>query len=450
MSRLVTEALSNRWVMQNVPAFHPEPYMTTPDDYISSLQFELHQTQFDPARPQPVTSTWEKITTELLKHEHFGELLRRTSLAGEFSNSSPLTAAATALPARYTDLSARAAAALGLVQNAVRFSGAESMYASVPDFQRHVTEHPVGNSADVNLLLVHTLRDAGLEAHPLLLSTRTHGQVQTAIPQLGQFNYVVAYVALPDQQYLLLDATEPLAAAGTLPERCLNGQGRLIAPAGRWVPLTPTQKHLSLTNAHLDLTPQGQLRGKVLLEYSGYAAIQERLRLAQAGEKAYLSHLLTHHSDWQLAHAAIKRTDELASSLLLDLDLSVTTPEPKSGKLYLPILQLLTSSTNPFQHDTRAFPVDFGMAHEYITTLILTLPTGYKPVELPAKLMFDLPNGGGQYVYEAQQQGSTLQVSSRLLLRKALYQPSEYAALRELFVRSIAKHAEPLVLQKTL
>ncbi|WP_400192054.1 hypothetical protein [Hymenobacter sp. B81] len=449
MQRLSTSALGGRWVMQDVPAFRPEPYMTTERDYRAALDFELHLTQFDPTRPRPVTSTWEKIAAQLLKQEDFGGLLKREDFAGAFSNQSPLTAEAQALAKHHPNPAERAAAVRALVQQNLRYTGEESLFARTPLLGKLVQLRQ-GNAAEVNLLLVHTLRDAGLEAHPVLVSTRDHGRIQTEVPLVNQFNYVVAHVALHDQPAgLLLDATEPLAAPGTLPLRCLNGQGRLIAPGGgRWLPLTPSQKHLRLTNARLSLGEQGELRGTVNVEYNGYAGLAERGRLAENGEKAYLTRLLQQHPDWQLTRSAVQRADELTKPLLVALDLTVPPAQAAPTTLYLPLMQLFTDAQNPFQSDARSYPVDFGAAHEYVTTVQLTLPPRYRISELPGQLLLDLPGGQGRYSYEATQQGNVLQLVSRLQLRKTEYKPSEYPALRELFIRAQAKHAEPLVLQR--
>ncbi|MEJ7658609.1 MAG: hypothetical protein WKG07_02725 [Hymenobacter sp.] len=90
----------------------------------------------------------------------------------------------------------------------------------------------------MNLLLIAALRQAGLPAQPVLLSTRTHGRVSQSFPQLQQFNYVIGVLPLADGKELLLDATEPLLPCGVLPSRCLSQAGRLVTGKemeGRWV-----------------------------------------------------------------------------------------------------------------------------------------------------------------------------------------------------------------------
>ncbi|RAK65744.1 transglutaminase domain-containing protein [Hymenobacter edaphi] len=437
-STLTTKALRCRWVMEHVPAFREEPYMTTARDYLAGIDFELDLIQFDPAQPHPVTSTWEKISAELTKAEEFGAWI---------SGRTPLTAQAEALATTYRDPATRAAAVQALVQQAVRYNGQERLYATQP--LRRVLEQQRGNAAEVNLLLVRTLRDAGLPCWPVLVSTRSHGQVFTELPLLSQFNYVVAAVPLAEGPELLLDATESAAAAGTLPGRCLNGQGRLVAPAGRWLPLTPRQKFTRVTTARFSLDEQGQLQGNLHREYAGYAGLAERNQLAELGEKAYLGALQKQYTDCQLRRSALNQVDSLSKPLVLDVDLTLPALDAGPAQVYLPLLQFFTDRQNPFQPDTRIYPVDFGTQHEDVLSVALTLPKGYAVEELPKNLVLSLPNGDGRYSFEAVLRDNVLYLNSRLQLRKTQYQPSEYPGLRELFTRALAKHTEPLVLRRT-
>ena len=66
----------------------------------------------------------------------------------------------------------------------------------------------IGNAADINLLLVAMLNKAGIEANPVILSTRENGFIAMAHPSLSDCNYVVAR-AVVDGKQILLDATEP-------------------------------------------------------------------------------------------------------------------------------------------------------------------------------------------------------------------------------------------------
>ena len=70
------------------------------------------------------------------------------------------------------------------------------------------------------------LREAGLGANPVLVSTRNHNI--PLFPTLDGFNYVVSLVEFTDGNSILLDATEKYAMPNVLPYRALNWNGRKV------------------------------------------------------------------------------------------------------------------------------------------------------------------------------------------------------------------------------
>ena len=65
-----------RWVAQHVPAFKEEPFITTPKDYISKINFELALINH-PDRPiEAVMGSWEKMADNFYKSEGFGGAIR--------------------------------------------------------------------------------------------------------------------------------------------------------------------------------------------------------------------------------------------------------------------------------------------------------------------------------------------------------------------------------------
>ncbi|RZK95984.1 MAG: DUF3857 domain-containing protein [Hymenobacter sp.] len=201
----------HRWVVRNAPAFREEPYSTTPRDYLAHMAFELVGIQMPNEKYRDLTDSWTKKNKVLLESEEFGKA---------FTNSKFLAAEVQPLVAKYPEPAPRAAAVRELVLKAVKYDGTNRYWAT--GSLKHSYELHRGTAADVNLLLIAALREAGLPVEPVLLSTRSHGAVSQEFTLLEQFNYVVALVTLPDNKELLLDATEPLLPAGTLPTRCLN------------------------------------------------------------------------------------------------------------------------------------------------------------------------------------------------------------------------------------
>ncbi|WP_426490537.1 transglutaminase domain-containing protein [Hymenobacter sp. 102] len=429
-----TQALTRRWAAKNLPAFHAESFMTTRRDYLTRVDFELERIQFDPQRnPQFITGSWADIEKELLEDERFGQYLKATT---------PLTTLAAILQPM-PNPAERARAVRQLVLERVAYNEMTSAYARPGSTAKRVTEQRQGNAAEVNLLLLAALRAAGLNAQPLLLSTRSNGQIQTELPVMSQFNYVLAHVTLPDGKDLLLDATDATLPPELLPETCLNGQGRLLGPAGRWINLMDAAPTLLYTRAQLTATAQGELRGNIRQEYAGYAAYGQRRLLPELRQRWQQA-----HPDWQIDKAEIVAPD-VSRPVVLELATSLPGAEAPAATLYLRPLQQLVLGRNPFTATERQFPVDFATVQRIEYSTDLTLPAGYAVAELPANMQLVLPNGGGRFLFSITQPSpTTLNLVGRLHLLKTHYSAEEYHAIRELYTTALSKLAEPIVLQR--
>ncbi|MBJ6108353.1 DUF3857 domain-containing protein [Hymenobacter sp. BT523] len=432
----------HQWVRKNVPAFRPELYMTTPRDYVDRLDFELTGEQWSENNYHDLTGTWPKINSLLLADEDFG---------GRLNHAGPLKDQVTGLAARYPAVVDRAAAVRQTVMAALRYDGHDWYRAQTP--LRKALDAHRGSAADVNLLLIAALREAGIDAHPLLLSTRDHGRISKEFPMLDRFNYVVALVPLADGKDLLVDATEPVLPCGTLPERCLNSVGRLVLPKdgeGRWIDLTPTQRQVRFQQVALTLDAQGGLQGKVHDERGGYAGAQARAELASLGEKKYLAGLLQRHDAWAVPKLTVGQAEAVEKPLTLDYEFTQPPAgNATAGTFYLSPLSEFGPGQNPFRHQDRAFPIDFGMMQEETLLVTLTLPAGYEVASLPKPAVVELPDQGGRFIYNvAAVSPGVVQLTSRLNLRKPVYAASEYANLRELYGQLMARQGEKLIIQK--
>jgi|GEM_PF-3213511 len=439
---LLAPQWDHRWAMRQVPAFVPEPFMATPLDHLAWLEFSWAGTHIASRTSYTYENTWESIGQQLLDDDDFGRALGQPAFLKEEVAGLPGPAAA--------PLAARIAAVRALVMQHVKYNGDDGIWLSRPlrDTYRSVNR---GNPADVNLLLVAALRTAHIDANPVLLSTLDNGRVNERFPSRGAFNYVLAHVQLTDGQDLLLDATDPSLPSGTVPERCLNGSGRLLPPdarAARWVPLLPQQRLTHFRQLQLSLSAGGELQGTMHEEYSGYAAARQRAELGKQGAASYCRQLTTAHPDWNPTNIAIAARTEPEKPLALDYQIAATTRPTAEGSYYLSPLAEFGLTHNPFTASRRRYPIDFGMPQDETLLVTLTLPPGYALASLPSPQIVDLPDNGGRFVCSASSTDGVVQLSSRLTLRKSTYQMADYEQLRELYRLLLAKQAEKLEIRK--
>ena len=426
-----------RWVANNVPAFKPEPYMTSVNDYISKMNFELSYIKYPDQPIEQIMGTWKDINTNFAENENFG---------GEIKGNNFLKKIADEITADKSSPEDKIAAICNYVKQNVAWDGNQRMLPTQP--LRKVLDNKKGNSAEINLLLGSMLEKAGIEVSPVLLSTRDHGLLRIAIPVASQFNYVICLARANDKTYLL-DATERLLPTGMLPERCLNGKGFAVSKEGfQWVPLDPKIKTRVTTSADFKVNASGELEGKIKRDCNGYVALRNRKKYLVDGESEYLKDFLGSHA-WEIKSSEIQNAKEIQNNFIEEHSLVINENLTMAGDMiYLDPFIQRTQKENPFKSESREYPVDFGSPVDETFFLKLTLPDGYVVDEVPPSKVITMPENGARYIYNVSQAGDQITVTSMFTINKSLFTQLEYPYLREFYNQIVAKQAEQIVLKK--
>jgi len=429
---------TNRWVIRDVPAFKPEPFITTPNDYISKINFELAYIQYPNQPIKRYMGTWADINTQYLEDSNFGKevtgngFLKKTVEEIASGSSSPEDKILTIV---------------NYVKASVEWNGQSRRFTTKS--LKNVLDDKKGNSSEINLLLASMLDKAGIRVNPVLISTRDHGFVRESSPISSQFNYVICMATIGDKVFLL-DATDRLLGPDMLPERCLNGNGFVVADDGfKWVKLQLPVKSRTLVNAELQLTEEGDLNGKLLIERGGFDGLNYRKKYLAGTEEEYVKEFGAQRP-WVISNSEINNVKEVSLPLKEQYEIVVnehvtTTPDA----MFINPFLLYRMDENPFKLENRAYPVDYGSAFERIYMCKITLPKGYTVDELPPAKVIKLPNNGGRYTYSLIQSGDAINFISSFQINQNIFAQTEYPYLREFYDQIVAKQSEQIVLKKS-
>ena len=426
-----------RWAAKDVPAFKIEPAMTTYRDYISKLNFELSFTKFPNQPIKRYMGSWADINKTFAESDDFG---------AEVTGNGFLKSTVEQVIAGRVTPEEKIEAICNYVKQTVSWDGTNRKY--VVTSLKKVLEEKKGNSAEINLLLASMLNKADLKVSPVLLSTRDHGFVREATPISSQFNYVICMVRLEDK-HILLDATDKLLPTGTLPEKCLNGNGFAVSKDGfEWVKLQSNNKSRRIVNADLTLENTGELKGKMQIEKTGYYAQGSRKAYFSKGEADYLKDL-TGSRSWELSKSEYKNASEIQQPFKEVHEIIIKDHITSSGEMiYLSPFVMDQEKENPFKQEKREYPVDFGSPFDKMYVLKITIPDNYSVEELPKNKALALPNSAAKFLFSIIQIGNTINISSTLAFNSSLFAQDEYDNLREFYNQVVAKQAEQIVLKK--
>ena len=433
------KVISSRWAMRDVPALREEPFMTTPDDFRARLRFQLASVNWPGAMPVKIMNTWEKLAEDLMDSEYFGRQLGRHG---------SLRKQAETLTAGLSDPEQKMRAIYDYVRATMNWNGERGIYTDV-DLDKALQARKAGGP-EIALMLISMLRAAGLDAHPVLISTRKNGRLVDIYSILTQFNHVLSYVKIGAREYLL-DATDPLCPHTLLPVQSLNQTGWLVDKKNpRWVNIANPGIFSNQTAVVAKLEPNGTLTGKFESSDAGYSGLLDRQTLRSKKEDEYI------HDGWlddlagaQLDSFKISDKDSTHKPLLTQAYFRSSEHVQVAGdNIYLNPLFFGRREKNPFTLPERNFPVDFAYGSKVAYVLTLTLPEGYVAQELPKNITLNLPKDAGQYRRLMIVDGNNLQMTSQFLIRKPRFEPLEYKGLREFYDRVVAAHAEQVVLKR--
>jgi transglutaminase-like putative cysteine protease len=431
---------SARWVIKDVPAIREEPFMTTVDDYLAKVTFQLSIVSWPGIPAKKILQSWDEVVEELLDFKRFG---------GQLSGFSDVRKQTETIVAGMQDSMQKAVAIYDFVRNTIVWNQKNRVY--VENDVDEVLESKSGSSAEVNLLLCLMLRHAGLSANPVLLSTRNNGKVYTAYPMINQFNYVITQLRI-GQTTLFLDATDRFRPFRHLPVQALNQNGLSIDEDGySWAAIQPVGKGLSRTMVTATLSVDGAVKGTVQKSFSDYTALSERKSLADMKEDEYVKKELgAEESGMSIDSFTISNKDSSDKPLILEVSFTAASlSQVLDDFIYVNPTMVDRTKENPFKLANRTFPVDYAYPREASYTLLLTLPAGYVLKEIPREISLSLQQGIGRYTRRATVENNVVQLRHQFELSKVLIASPFYKSLREFYDRIVSLEAEQLVLQRS-
>lgn len=173
------------------------------------------------------TRTWEQIDEMVLKSDDLGKQLQEHSpLAAELKE---------AKIEEIADMRQRAEAVAKLVLSKVEWNG---RYEMSPANTEETLKNGGGSNVDIDMLLLQSLQDVGLNAAPVMLRMRNQGVLTMDYPSVQKYTTFIVGVVLP-QGNLYLDASSADGHFNALPELLQVEKARLVLKEKKcqWVKL---------------------------------------------------------------------------------------------------------------------------------------------------------------------------------------------------------------------
>jgi hypothetical protein len=418
----------------NIPAFVEEDYMLAKENYQSKVSFELSATNYESGNNEKFSKSWEDISKTLLKRDDFGDQLDEDDFLEEQIKS---------LITPEMSKMEKAHIIYNYIAKQTKWNG-ESRLLTDNDVD-DVYELGSGSSAEINLLLISALKQAGVKAYPVISSTRDNCVIDNDIPTLTSFNYVLACIT-NEGEHILMDATEDFLPMGKLPFRCMNdGMFRLLnEKTSYWIKYKSNNRFLKTESYNIEIDSTNNLNGKYKSLLKEYSAIDFRQEYEDQDE--YIE--ILEQKDLEIENLLIENLSNKEKPLSTSFDFRIEGFAQRNGnKLFFNSFPFNFINENPFKLKERKIPIDFGNPIRKSILMYITIPKDFKVVSLPKSKIIKLPHNAGSYRYSAKQFQGKIIINSRFNINNTHLHSDFYPAIKELYNEIININKEFIILE---
>ncbi|NCD69230.1 DUF3857 domain-containing protein [Mucilaginibacter agri] len=439
---LTFTVVKNERALENIPSLPDEPYMTSDNDNLQSIYFQLvNITAPAGGFIKNYADTWPKVGEALADNDDFGGQLKR-----KLTNEEPIIAKAKTLKTQDEKISY----IFNEVKNTLKWNNVDRWYTN--EGTRSAWDKKSGNSTEINIILYHLLKQAGVDVYPMVVSTRAHGKVNPAFPFTYQFNRTVAYVPIDSTTHYVLDATSKYNVYNETPDNLLNSFGFCInkeKAAYDLVFLEKAKPSYRSVYIQAEITPDGQMSGTASINSSSYSRIKAVRDYKTDGEKKYMESLTDHDNNLKISSLKMDGLEIDSIPLTQNIDFKLDLTGSDGTYIYFAPNIFTSLHTNPFLSENRHSDIDFGYRNNCSVTGMYKIPAGYKADALPKSVSMVMPDKSISIKRIIVEQDGMIRVSYQLAYAKTVFFKEDYDQLHEFYKKMQELLNEQIVLKKS-
>lgn len=422
--------------LNDVPAFKDQNYISTINDYIIKIDFQLATIHKHDGTTEEFLTTWDKLNKKLLKEETaFGYYMKGCK---RFANQ----LLKNEIQVGGLDKKEKAKKLIDYVKTNFEWNGFYGYMAS--QTPKQFFNKKSGSVADINLFTIALLNEAGIKAQPLLLSTRNHGKIRSSYAFTQLLNYVI--VIGEANTTFLSDATEVLLPYNSIPTRCINDKGLIVNDneEAEWISLECNISSLAKNAIYATLNPETlNLETKISIQNTGYESYQSRsafnddtLKIKKYYENKVgdINKLITKNymkntsNPYNIFLSGNYETERIGSKIIVKPFLNMPLAE------------------NTLEQEKRNYPVDFVFPFNDEFTSNLQIPNSYTIKSLPDDYSIDDDLVGLKVSYSYK--NNSLIAEGSCNFKKAVYTVDEYPKLRKHMDMMVKYFNQAVVIEK--
>ncbi|MBS1774392.1 MAG: DUF3857 domain-containing protein [Bacteroidetes bacterium] len=431
------------WVRKNISALTQEPYSGNVDDYRERINVQVQPPDYNVSNVDSAGSqkAWKGFTKTLWEYKYFGKQLELGSrfLKGDVDSIMKV----------HQDDLARAKAIFRYVRS--RMHCIDEIAITPHEDMVFVFENKEGNAAEINLLLTEMLCKAGLNASPLVLSTKGRPKATPQFPLLDRFNHAVCLLQIGTARYYL-DASGKYNAFGRLPYYCYTGYARVINKDGGYpidiLPKDNKEKDVVMANVisitdtsfivriseYLGMNKSRELRTLVKKDSSEFTrqlkAIAQGLHSGAGIDSLSMDFQNNPDTNLKIKYTIVQNFEKPLDVFYLSTDLVKAIPNV------------------PFKTMKRRTPVELDFPEEHVYVFNANLPQNIDAEDIPKSAILDYGEDiNFKHMISYDSTTRTLGINTNFKRSGCIYAPREYDDIKEMYEKMYKEITQIVVLK---
>lgn len=427
--------------MANIPSLPDEPFMSSFNDNVERVFFQLVSIKPPQGYTHLHSDTWAKVGGILADDDDFGGQLKR-----KLTDEETIINAAKALK----NDDDKIAYIFNQVKNTMKWNEIDRWYTI--DGTVHAWEKKTGNSAEINLILYHLLKQSGLEAYPMVVSTRDNGKVREYYTSVSQFNRAVVYIPVDSTKNYILDATGKYNSYNETPAELLNSSGLYIDKSKKVFDFLYIKKLLPARETvfiNAEVKGAGKIEGTADISSTSYNRLMTIEKYKTDGEKKYTDFLRNDDNTLKISAVKFENMDVDTLPLIQHFTFSRELTESDEKYVVLNANLFTRIKNNPFLSENRMTNIDFAYPRMFVVTANFKIPAGFKTDALPKSVSMVMPDKTITFRRFVAESEGVVVVRFNINFTKAEYKKDDYANFHEFLKKMYDMLNEPVIFKKS-
>lgn len=408
-----------RFGYQDVPPYKEEKYVSNNDNYKTGIKAELNSTLFN-NQLKSYSISWKDISKRLYENENFGAELKKSNLVKDL-----LPADIKLIPAKLE----RARAVLRYVQKNYTWNKEDEVVTDKGI--KNLLSTKVGNTAELNILLILLLKSVDIDAQPIVLATTRRGKLTDYLPSMAQLNFVAASF-MENENFFLLDATSKQSDINMISPRALNYFGFYMPKDdAKQINIVFPEVSKTLLSVEAKMNADGTFEGHFADRDTKLFSMMVNESYEEDKEKFAKNYKDEYKFPFtNFKQGALENRDFESS---FDFSADTFTDVLGSKLVFNPLLFLYSQNHNFDQTEPRKAPLEFYSAFDRVKKVTITIPDNYVFENVPKSKKFRTEDNALQYTYDVQQAGNKITVETTVKIDDSVFPPGYFPAFKQIY-----------------